>query len=375
MKILFTGGGSGGHFYPIIAIAEEMNRLIKEYKLVESELYFMSDAPYDERALYDNKIKFVKVRTGKIRRYVSLLNFFDLFKTTRGVLSALRQVFKIYPDVVFGKGGYGSFPALFAARLLGIPVIIHESDSEPGRVNLWAGKFAKKIAISYPTSAQYFPKDKVALTGNPIRKGVLRALHSGAREFLELEENAPVIVVLGGSLGAKKINEVLVDALPDLLTKYQIIHQTGRKHFDEMRQTADVVLAESMFKKRYKPFAYLNDLALSMAAGAAMLVVSRAGSQIFEIASWGLPSIIIPISPEVSHDQHKNAFHYARTGACSVIDDNNLTTHVLISEVDRMINDKNLLQKMSSSAKQFSKQDAARKIAEEIMHLALPHER
>src|SRR3989344_6826056 len=214
MKILFTGGGSGGHFYPIIAIAEEMNRLIKEYKLVESELYFMSDAPYDERALYDNKIKFVKVRTGKIRRYVSLLNFFDLFKTTRGVLSALRQVFKIYPDVVFGKGGYGSFPALFAARLLGIPVIIHESDSEPGRVNLWAGKFAKKIAVSYPSAAPFFPEDKVAYTGNPIRKDVKYALKKGAHEFLGLEENIPVILILGGSQGARVINETVLEALP-----------------------------------------------------------------------------------------------------------------------------------------------------------------
>ena len=149
MKILLTGGGTGGHFYPVIAVAQEIKKITKERKLIRSELYFMSDTPYNKGILFDNGIEFIKVPTGKYRRYFSLLNISDVFKTAWGVVSGLIKVFNIYPDVIFGKGGYASFPALFAGKILGIPVIIHESDSVPGKVNLWAGKFAQKIALSY----------------------------------------------------------------------------------------------------------------------------------------------------------------------------------------------------------------------------------
>src|SRR3989344_5932004 len=149
MKIVFTGGGTGGHFYPIIAIAEEINTVVRERKLVNVRLYFFSNAPYDERALFENNIEFVRIRSGKWRRYFSLLNFFDLFKLSWGIAKSLIQLYLIYPDVVFSKGGYVSLPTVLAARVLGIPIVIHESDSRPGRTNLWAGKFAARIALSY----------------------------------------------------------------------------------------------------------------------------------------------------------------------------------------------------------------------------------
>ncbi len=136
MKILFTGGGTGGHFYPIIAIAEEIKRICIEQKIVAPELYFMSDKPYNKRVLSDNNIKFVPTTAGKIRRYFSLMNFLDFFKIIFGSIKAIFTVFSIYPDVIFGKGGYASFPGLLAARVLRIPVVIHESDSHPGRVLL-----------------------------------------------------------------------------------------------------------------------------------------------------------------------------------------------------------------------------------------------
>ncbi len=232
MKILLTGGGSGGHFYPIIAIAEELKAITKERKLINSELYFMSDAPYNKGILFDNGIEFVKVSTGKYRRYFSILNFFDFFKTGWGIISGLIKVFSIYPDVIFGKGGYASFPALLAGRILGIPVVIHESDSVPGKVNLWAGKFAQKVAISYPEAATYFSKEKVAWTGNPIRKDVEIPIKEGANEFLGLENtNLPIILILGGSQGSGIINDALLNILPSLIEKYQIIHQTGTRNF------------------------------------------------------------------------------------------------------------------------------------------------
>ena len=185
MRILFTGGGSGGHFYPIISIAEEILALTKEKKLLDVELYYMSPTPYDSGALFERGIIYKKNSAGKLRKAAGLLssikNFFDLFRTSWGVLTSIAQVYDLYPDIVFGKGGYASFPALLAARILRIPVVIHESDTVPGRVNLWAGKFATSIAVSYPEAAQAFPTDKVAYTGQPVRPEIVEPIVSGAR--------------------------------------------------------------------------------------------------------------------------------------------------------------------------------------------------
>src|SRR6185503_13157636 len=139
MKILFTSGGSGGHFYPLIAVAEAVNDLVREKKLLEPTLYYAAPDPYDKELLLANNIQFVPTAAGKLRRYFSLLNVIDLFKTGWGILGSMLRTFFIYPDVVFGKGGYASFPMLLAARVFRIPVVIHESDSVPGAVNKWAG--------------------------------------------------------------------------------------------------------------------------------------------------------------------------------------------------------------------------------------------
>jgi UDP-N-acetylglucosamine--N-acetylmuramyl-(pentapeptide) pyrophosphoryl-undecaprenol N-acetylglucosamine transferase len=162
IKILLTGGGTGGHFYPLIAVAQEINKLVDEQKIANVRMYYFSDAPYDEQSLMENQITFKKINAGKLRMYFSLKNFLDIFKTAWGVVEAFIAVFQLYPDVVFAKGAYASFPTLLAARLLGIPVIVHESDAAPGRVTSWAGKFAKYVAISYAESIQFFPKDKTA---------------------------------------------------------------------------------------------------------------------------------------------------------------------------------------------------------------------
>jgi UDP-N-acetylglucosamine--N-acetylmuramyl-(pentapeptide) pyrophosphoryl-undecaprenol N-acetylglucosamine transferase len=213
MKILFTGGGTGGHFYPIIAVSQAIRERIKERRIISPQQYFMAPSKYNPRALFDNELEFVQVPAGKIRRYFSILNFTDIFKTLAGCIKAVISMYRIYPDVVFGKGGYASFPALFAAKLLHIPVIIHESDSSPGRVNAWAGKFARKIAISYPDSATYFTKKEgvVALTGCPVRTEVAQPLSNGAHEFLQLEQNTPVVLILGGSQDAAQFIHCTVE--------------------------------------------------------------------------------------------------------------------------------------------------------------------
>ena len=374
MRILFTGGGTGGHFYPIIAVAEELDELIKEKHLLEPELFYLAPDPYNSGLLYEHRIEFRQISAGKLRRYFSLENFFDLFKTGWGILRSIVLVYELYPDVVFGKGGYASFPVLVAARLLRIPVVIHESDTSPGIVNAWAGKFAKSVAVSYPEAAKYFKEDKVVHTGNPVRKDIAVPIIEGAREFLKLENDIPVVLVLGGSQGAENINDIVLEALADLVKKYIIIHQTGKNNIAEAKATAEAVLFKSEFKERYQPFDYLDTLAMRMATGVASIVISRAGSTIFEIAAWGTPSIIIPIPESVSHDQRSNAFAYARAGACVVIEEENLTSHILKSEIDRIIDNKDISEKMHTSALAFYKPTAARLIAEEILTIALGHE-
>ncbi len=378
MKILLTGGGTGGHFYPIIAVTQEINQIVKDNRLLKPDLYYMSTEPYNEGLLFENNLIFEKVSSGKIRREITpkniLLNFIDIWKIALGSLHAVWRLFVIYPDVVFGKGGYASFPALFAARVLNIPVVIHESDSSPGKVTAWAGKFAKRIAISYPEAIKFFPKERTAHTGNPVRKEIQDILNIGGHEQLGLDKSIPVILVLGGSQGARFINNVIVDALPELVKKYQIIHQVGKINLEVMRETRDVVLLDNPNKDRYKLVDYLKVLDLKAAAGAAEVIISRAGSTIFEIAIWGKPSIIIPIPERIAHDQRGNAYSYARSGACTVIEEKNLTRGVILAEIERILSNKTVSDTMSKSAESFARKDSARLIANEIVSIALEHE-
>ncbi len=373
MKILLCGGGTGGHFYPLISVAQALNTESTKSHVLRPELYYLAPTPYDTTALFVNNIIYKKNVAGKMRRYFSLLNFTDVFVTAWGIITALYHVFRIYPDVVFGKGGYSSFPILFAARLLRIPVIIHESDSKPGRVNSWAGKFAERIALSYPEAAKYFPEGKTAVTGNPIRKELQNIGSDGAHAFFGFDPAIPTILIMGGSQGAGKINEVIIDILPELIKHAQIIHQTGPNNFEEVKKTSHFILEHSEHPERYHPMPSLNTEELIRAVGACNLIISRAGSTIFEIAAWAKPSIIIPIPQRVSHDQTSNAFAYARTGAAEVIEEDNLTGHILLAEISRILNSTAVWNKMSVAAKAFSHLDAAEKIADEILSIGLAH--
>ncbi len=373
MKILLTGGGTGGHFYPLIAIAEKLIEITDEQKIIDLKLYFMSNSAYDKRILFENNIKFVQIPAGKRRSYPSIKNFFDIFSTGTGLFFGLLNMFFIFPDVVVSKGGYSAFPAVFAARILGIPVVIHESDSYPGKVNIWTAKFAKRIAVSWPEAINFLPKDKTALTGQPIRESILHPNPNGAKDFFKFNDNLPVILVMGGSQGAQIINNVIVDILPDLLARYQIIHQTGIRNLEDIESRSKLLIDDSPNINHYKPVSYLNDLDIRMATGIADLVISRAGSTIFEIASWGIPSIIIPITNSNGNHQRENAYNYARTKACEVIEESNLTPHILIEEIDKLMTDKNKLTEMKNGALVFTRPDASKEIALEIIKIALSH--
>lgn len=377
MKVVMVGGGTGGHFYPHIAVAQQIHALVEERHLVSPEMIYIGPQPFDREALIEQNITYVRGSAGRVRRYTSFLNILDGFKTLWGIFGATRQLFGIFPDVVFSTGGYAAFPTLVAARFLGIPVIIYDADATPGRVSLWSSRFARWIGVAHPDAAEHFPervRGNIARVGHPIRIEIEHLARDGGHEFLKVEQGRPTILVLGGSQGAQAVNNIIIDALPLLLQKYNIIHQTGKDNLDEVVGMARLNVTAAGVEDRYKAFGLLNALALRMAAGISDVVISRAGSgTIFEIASWGLPSIIIPIPESISHDQTKNAFSYARSGAAVVIEQENLRTSILVSELERILSNPEESTRMRAAARAFSQPDAAHKLAKVIIDTMVEH--
>lgn len=372
-----VGGGTGGHFYPHIAVAQQLYSIQTERKLITPDLIYIGPAPFDKEALAEQNITYIQSPAGRVRRYASILNIFDSFRTGWGIVRATLQLFKIFPDVVFSTGGYAAFPTLVAARFLGIPVVIYDADATPGRVSRWSSKFALWIGVAHPDAAAEFPEKvraRIARVGHPIRVEIEHPTAEGGYEFLKIEQGRPTILVLGGSQGAETINNIIIDALPQLLAKYNIIHQTGKSNLDEVNGMARITTTSANAENRYRAFGLLNALALRMAAGISQLVISRAGSgTIFEIASWGLPSIIIPIPESISHDQTRNGFSYARAGASVVLEQDNLKTSILLAEIDRILQNPETTKQMTAAAKAFAQPDAAHKIAKVLMDTALSH--
>lgn len=378
MRIVLTGGGTGGHFYPLIAITEAIEDICKERRLIEPELYYIGPPAFDEEALREHDITYKPSPAGKIRRYGSILNVLGFFSTAAGVIKSTLQLYSLYPDVVMSTGGYAAFPTLYGARLLKIPVVIYDADATPGRVSLWSSVFARWIALAHPDAASKFPakvRDRIARVGHPIRREITAPMREGGHEFLHLDPTVPTVFVMGGSQGAKVINECVLDTLKLLTAEFNVVHQAGAANLAETGSISSVVLKDSNFPNRYKLFGLLNALALRMAAGIADVIVARAGSgTIFELASWGVPAILIPIPEDVSHDQIENAYSYARAGACEVVEQKNLTPHVLLAEIKRIVGDKEQRTKMADAAKAFARPDAAKKVGQVLLDIALEHE-
>jgi len=378
MRIVLAGGGTGGHFYPLIAVAEAIEDIASERKLLEPELLYLGPKPFDQSALLDHDITYVPGPAGKLRRYPSILNVFGAIASFWGVIRAILQLYRLYPDVVFSTGGYAAFPTLYAAKLLKIPVIIYDADATPGRVSIWSAKFAKWIGVAHPDAAQHFPektRHKIARIGHPIRKEIESPTKEGGIEFLKLDPAVPTIFIMGGSQGAQAINNTLLDALATLVESYNVVHQTGTANLDEVANIASVVLKNSPHANRYRSFGLLNTLAMRMTAGITSLVVARAGSgTIFEIAAWGKPAILIPIPEDISHDQTQNAFSYSRSGAAVVIEQRNLAGHLLTAEIDRIISNPQLQETMIAAAKSFARPQAAKKIAEVLLETLIAHQ-
>jgi len=373
MKILFTGGGTSGHVFPIVAIVREIRRLYpKASQGVPLEFYYVG--PKDElNLIYLSQEDFIikKIVSGKLRRYFSFQNFIDiLFKIPFGFLQSLFLLTTIKPNLVFSKGGSGSIAVTYAAGLLKIPVFLHESDVVPGLSNQKTAKWAKKIFISFP-GTEYFDAKKTILTGNPIRKEILDGDKQKSSEIFNLTLSKPIILITGGSQGAGAINDFVLLILNNLLKDYEVIHVTGRQNLNEISAEAQVVEDKELIRY-YHPVGFLDEEKIKHAYKSADLIISRAGSgSIFEIAANGKPSILIPLPSAAADHQSKNAYRYAEAGASIVFEQENLTPNFFMDNIQLLFAHPEKLKQMSDSAFGFSKPMAARTIAREILEFLM----
>lgn len=370
---MLVGGGSGGHFYPLIATAEALRAREAEVG-ANIDLYYIGPDVFDEGAIGKLDIEYVYCPAGKVRRYPSIKNFFDIFKTVRGFFVALRKLFFIYPDVIFSKGSYTSVPVILAARLLRIPLVIHESDATPGRANKAAADYARYIGISYAETADYFPKDKTALVGIPLRKSFYAEPNPKVLYDLSLQPGDPYILFVTGSLGAERLNNFVLNSLDELLPHYQVVHQAGKMHVDTVKQTADLLIENDDLRRRYHVFGNVNGGEFHALQAFASIIISRAGSgTIHEIAFHQKPAILVPIPESVSHDQRKNAFAYARTGGAVVMEERNLTENLLVAEIERILQDSDTQASMRRGAESFFIHHAAFALSDTLIAIAKEH--
>lgn len=364
MKVIFTGGGTAGHIYPLLAVIREMR---KNYSDPDLNLYYFG--PKNERVKTIFSVENVKVKSipsGKFRRYFSFKNILDAFLIPLGIIKALFVLFFLAPDVIFSKGGHGSFATVFAGKLLQIPVFLHESDATLGLAARIQNRWAIEVFTSF-RDTEKVKEDKVVCVGNPIRPILQNGNKKEAKKIFKLEGKKPILLVLGGSLGAQSINNVILEALQDLLINFEIIHQTGRASFKQTSKEAEV-LARNDLKNRYHVEAFLNENQLSHAFAAADFIISRAGSgAIFEIAVSGKPSILIPMPKSAQDHQLKNAYKYEEYGACEVIENENLKPHFLFEKIKYLFAHPEILEQMRSRATDFSRPKAAKIIANYLL--------
>lgn len=370
MKILFTGGGTAGHLMPIVAIVREIRKI---YPLKDIQFFYIGPKDDFSAVLFSEEgIKVKTVLSGKIRRYWGWKSFFqnliDLFKIPLGILQAFFYLFFLAPDLIFSKGGFGSIPVTIAGWLLRIPIFLHESDVSPGLANRFLSRFAREIFVSFPAhKTEYFSPRKMISVGNPIRREILEGKKEEAISFFKLTLEKPVILILGGSQGAQRINDKILEILPEFLKYFELIHQTGEKNFQQVKAEAKVMITPDL-EKYYHPFPFLKEEELKQAYAVSDLIVSRAGSgSIFEIAALGKPSILIPLPEAAQNHQIKNAYSYAQSGAAIVIEEANFTSHFFLERLKYLFSHPSELEKMKIKAKEFSQPEAAKIIASYLL--------
>ncbi len=358
-RILLVGGGTGGHVFPLMAVADSLQKLAAQQGQ-NLELILLGEGKFFSEAAKRSGLKYKKFMAGKFRRYFSLANLIDLPKILIGLIQSFWYLFWLMPDAIFTKGGYASVPPALVAKLFFIPIYIHDSDAIPGAANRLIGRWAKKVFISFEMARSYFPVGKTELTGNPIRQEILNGDRNQALQFLQLSDQLPTVLVLGGSQGAQKINEIILQSLSKLTMKFQVIHQSGESNYEAVKKSV-----EQIRPANYHLYTFFDSSTLSLAYASADVVVSRAGANLLsEISAVGKPAILIPLSRKASRgEQITNAIELSRYGAI-IIEEDNLVPSVLIDQIEHAYQNR---AELGAKIKNFASLDAADKIASQLL--------
>lgn len=320
-KIILTGGGSAGHVTPNVALLPEL----KEHGF-EIE-YIGSENGIEKNIIEKLNIKYYSISCGKLRRYFDLKNFSDPFKIIKGIFQASAIIKREKPSIVFSKGGFVSVPVVIGAYLNKVPVIAHESDITPGLANKMSSPYCTKICVTFPEALEKINKNKSVLTGTPIREELLKGNRNIGLGICNFNGNKPVLLVIGGSLGSKVINDLIRQNLSELVSKYDIIHICGKGNLDNKSEKIS----------SYKQFEYVSE-ELPHLMAAADIVISRAGANtIFELLALKKPNLLIPLSMSASRgDQILNAKSFKKSGYSSVLPEEELSKETFLKELDKL---------------------------------------
>lgn len=320
-SIILTGGGTAGHVTPNLALIPYLKKEGWDIKYIGSKNGI-------ERELIEKEgIPYFAISTGKLRRYASMENVKDIFRVVEGIHEAKQLIKKLKPDVVFSKGGFVAVPVVLAAKAYKVPVICHESDITPGLANKIAMPFAKKVCTTFPETVKYIKKGKGINTGTPIRDMLFSGNKAEGLDICGFTDEKPVVMMMGGSLGSVKINNVLRKDLDSLLEKYQIVHICGKGNFE----------LSLMGKKSYTQFEYVSE-ELPHIFAAADIIISRAGSNsISEFLALKKPSLLIPLSAKASRgDQILNAKSFEKQGFSMVLQEEDMNEKSLLDAVNKL---------------------------------------
>ena len=357
LNIAFTGGGTGGHIYPGLAVAEKLKNLSTEYRI----FWVGSNSGRDRSIVENADLEFFGIPSGKLRRYFSLKTIPDAFRVAAGFFAARKILKKQKAGILFSKGGFVSVPPCAAAASLGIPVCTHESDFSPGlatRLNLrFVRKTGGRVFTSYADTARFMPAftEMITVSGNPVRSVFRSADPARGRAFLGIGPEERVLFVLGGSQGAKEINDLVCAALDDLCRHYTVVHQTGFGHGNLQRT------------KGYIPLPYINE-DMPHVLAAAELVMGRSGAgTVWEAAASGKPMILVPLSGSGTRgDQVENALFFEKAGAAIVLTDGNETAEKLCGAVSALAEDPQKRRAMAAAAMRIGDLDGTTIIGDSI---------
>lgn len=349
--IVFTGGGSGGHVFPGLAIIEELRQRF------DGRIVWIGSKRGIERQIVSAEgIEYVAVPAGKLRRYVDLKNIVDVFRVLAGIVVSVVVLLRLRPSRVFSKGGYVSVPPLVAARILGIPATTHESDVDPGLATRINARLVDEVLLAYREAADGLPvRCATRVVGNPVRRAIFDGRPETGRSILGIDSATPLLLFVGGSLGARQINQLVVALLPRLRPRYFVVHQCGREMDD-----AD----EAGYRRR----SFIYDEYPHFLA-AADLVICRAGANTLgELSARGVPAVLIPLATGVSRgDQVRNAEAYGASGGAVVLDSATVDADTLYHTIMRLFDDSDRLEDMARAARALGGGDAASRIARRIL--------